>query len=116
MYNTFGMKSSREVKQLEAIYYEKWLERQDSKDMGKWRGRILDRPDDKEVFKENIKLIAEAGGKKAVDETLDQLKRRATAKHIDFFTTEAMKALKNSDGVQRKKALDRITKAKRLAE
>lgn len=115
-YNLLGMKGKKEVKSLEAIYYEKWLERENDRDMKEFRGQIMGNPADKELFKNNMKEILKLGGRKAGLDTINQMKERITASQLNYFTAAYEKLAKETDGVSKQQQLNRIRKAQRLAE
>lgn len=116
LYNKLGMKGTRENKQLEAIYWTKWLERQDEKRIKELRGGMLGNMFDKDTFRRDLREMIDVGGKKAVDETFQQIKGRLSNGQKDFFIREYQKLQHETDGVQKNRKNEIIQQGKSLAE
>lgn len=116
LYNTLGMKGTRENKQLEAIYWTKWLERQDEKRIKELRGGMLGNMFDKDTFRRDLREMIDVGGKKAVDETFQQIKGRLSNGQKDFFIREYQKLQHETDGVQKNRKNETIQQGKGMSE
>lgn len=116
VYNLFGLKSEREVKHLESIYYDKWLKRQDKKDLETYTQGILSHIGDEDVFRRNIRSMLEIDeGQAAIKNVMNQIKTRVTASKFDYFTEELRRLQKQRDGMKAAKQMKRIEKARKLA-
>ncbi len=114
LYNLFGMKSKRENQTLEAIYWDKWLERQNTKELAEYTQGLLSHLHDPKMWKTNMRKIIELGGTEAMEGVLSRVETRMTASQLDYFTTEFKKLAEETDTIQARQRIEKLRKSTKL--